>query len=438
MLRKVIVLMALVGVWPIVGAAQPSAKLDKLSDAVEPQVIAWRRYLHQHPELSYAETQTAAYIATALRSLPGIEVQTGVGRTGVKAVLKGGRPGPVVALRSDMDGLPVEERNALPFRSTARAMWQGQETGVMHACGHDAHMAMLLGAAQILAQLRDELPGTVVFLFQPAEEWGGAESSPSGAYAMVADGALENPHVDVVFGQHIFGGHPGGTINYRGGSTMASTDNFSITVKGTGGHGAMPWLSKDPIVTAAQIVTALQTIVSRQVNLPEGAAVVTVGQLHGGNRNNIIPEQATLSGTIRALNEDTRTRIHSAVTEIAQHTAQASGLTAEVDIGRSYSVLRNDPELTAKIVPALQRAAGRDRVVETPPQLASEDFGAFSTKVPGVFWFLNASPYPDRAGAGNHSPLFEIDEQYLKTGVRALVSVTLDYLETAAAEAKTP
>jgi amidohydrolase len=192
------------------------------------------------------------------------------------------------------------------------------------------------------------------------------------------------------------------------------------------------------IVTAAQIVTALQTIVSRQVNLPEGAAVVTVGQLHGGNRNNIIPEQATLSGTIRTLNEDTRTLIHSAVTEIAQHTAQAFGLNAVVDIGRSYPVLRNDPELTAKILPALQRAAGRDRVVETPPQLASEDFGAFSTKVPGVFWFLNASPYPDRAGAANHSPLFEIDEQYLKTGVRALVSVTLDYLETAAAEAKTP
>ena len=429
MLHKTLILVALAGAVPLAATAQPSADLDQLSAAVQPQVITWRRYLHQHPELSYEETQTAAYLAAALRALPGIEVHTGIGKTGIKAVLKGGKPGPVVALRADMDGLPVEERNALPFRSTARAMWQGVETGVMHACGHDTHMAMLLGAAQILSQVRAELAGTVVFLFQPAEEWGGAASTvPSGAYAMVTDGALENPHVDVVFGQHILAGYPGGTINYRSGGTMASSDNFSITVKGVGGHGAMPWLSKDPIVTA------LQTVVSRQVNLPEGAAVVTVGQLHGGNRNNIIPEQATLSGTIRTLNETARKQIHAAVTQIAEHTAQASGLTAEVAIASGSPVLRNDPQLTAKIVPALQRAAGSDHVAESPPQLASEDFGAFSSSVPGVFWFLNASPYPDRAGPANHSPLFEIDERALETGVRALVSVTLDYLETAARE----
>jgi amidohydrolase len=293
---------ALLLAWLPQASAQSS--VDASIDKVEPSVIAWRRHIHQNPELSFQEVKTAAYVAERLRAIGGLEVQTGVGKTGVKAVLKGGKPGPVIALRADMDALPVEERNELPFRSVAKAMYQGSETAVMHACGHDTHVAMLLGAATVLAEMRAELPGTIVFLFQPAEEGGG------GAFAMVADGAMDNPKVQAVFGQHIGAGHPGGRINYRFGGTMASSDSFYITVKGAGGHGAMPWFSKDPIVTAAQIVTNLQSVVSRQANLSEGAAVVTVGQFNGGNRVNIIPETATLSGTIRTLNETTRTQVH--------------------------------------------------------------------------------------------------------------------------------
>jgi amidohydrolase len=416
------------------GLAAPGAQaqdINAAADAVEPRVVEWRRHIHQHPELSFQEVKTAQYIAEALRAMPGIEVQTGLGGTGIKAVLKGGKRGPVVALRADMDALPVEEKNELPFRSLAKAPWQGKETPVMHACGHDTHVAMLLGAASILSSLRADLPGTVVFLFQPAEEWG-SMGSPSGAFAMVAAGAMDNPKVDAVFGQHIGSGHPGGAISYRSGGTMASADGFTITVKGIGGHGAMPWLSKDPIATAAQIVTNLQSIVSRQVNLSEGAAVVTVGQFNAGNRINIIPEEATLAGTIRTLNEPTRTQVHEAVTRMAQKVAEASGLTADVKISRGYPVLNNDARLTASMVQALERAAGPGQVREIPPRLASEDFGAFAAAAPGFFWFLNASPHADRAGAPNHSPQFMVDEKYMKTGVKALVNVALEYLSAAA------
>ena len=263
-------------------------------------------------------------------------------------------------------------------------MWQGKETGVMHACGHDAHVAMLLGAAEILSKVRAEIPGTVVFLFQPAEEGGG------GAFEMVKAGVMQNPKVDAVFGQHVTAVAPGGVIGYRRGSTMASADSFHVTVKGVGGHGAMPWQTKDPILTAAQIVTALQTIVSRQVDLSKGAAVVTVGQIAGGNRDNIIPEQATLSGTIRTLNEPTRKEIHEAIERTAQKTAEAAGLTAEVKITRIYPVLVNDAALATRMLAALERATGPGRVSEMPPVLGSEDFGAYTQAAPGFFWFLNA------------------------------------------------
>lgn len=415
------------GLAATLGARAAPLLPDKTFDAIEPQVIAWRRHIHENPELSFQEVRTAAYVAQALRALPGIEVFTGIGKTGVKAVLRGGRPGPVIALRADMDALPVEERNELPFRSKVRTQWQGKETGVMHACGHDAHVAMLLGAATLMSGMRADLPGTVVFLFQPAEEGGG------GAYAMVADGALENPKVEAVFGQHIGAGAPGGGIGLRRGGTMASSDQFRIVVKGAGGHGAMPWTTRDPIVTAAQIVTLMQSIVSRQANLSSGAAVVTVGQLQGGNRENIIPEEATISGTIRTLTEATRKQTHEALTRMAQNVAAASGLTAEVSILRGYPVLNNDPALTSRVIDSLEQTVGKAMVAEVPPVMASEDFGAYSSKVPGVFWFLNASPFPDRAGPSNHSPLFAIDEQYMKAGVKALVNVSLDYLGARAA-----
>lgn len=406
-------------------AAQPATAA--LIDAVEPRVVAWRRHIHENAELSYQEEKTAAYVADALRAMPGIEVKTGIAKTGIKAVLRGGKPGPVIALRADMDALPVEERNDLPFRSKAKAMWQGKETPVMHACGHDTHVAMLLGAAEVLSKMRAELPGTVVFLFQPAEEWGG-QDSPSGAARMIAEGVMDNPKVEAVFGQHIGAAYPGGSIGWRKGGTLASGDGFYITVKGQGGHGAMPWLSKDPIVVAAAIVTALQTIVSREVNLPSGAAVVTVGQISGGNRINIIPEQAMLSGTIRTFTDDTRKLATEAVERVAKRTAEAHGLTAEVRIERGYGVTSNDAALTGRMVEALERAAGKSMVGEAPPVMASEDFGDFARVAPGMFWFLNASPYADRAGAPNHSPQFMIDEKYMKTGVKALVEVALGYL----------
>lgn len=400
---------------------------DAMADAVESKVIAWRRHLHQNPELSFQEVKTAAYVVEALRAMPGFEIQTGLAKTGVKAVLKGGRPGPVVALRADMDALPVEEKNDLPFRSQAKAQWQGKETPVMHACGHDAHVAMLLGVAEIFSKMRDELPGTVVFLFQPAEEWGG-QGTPSGAFGMVAAGAMDNPKVDAVFGQHIGAGAPGGAIAYRRGGTMASSDGFYVTVKGAGGHGAMPWLSKDPVVVAAQIVTNLQSVVSRQADLSSGAAVVTVGQLNAGNRINIIPETATIAGTIRTLTEDTRNRVHEAVARMAEKTAEASGLSAEVKISRGYPVLSNDPALTGRMLAALERATGPGMVREIPPILASEDFGAYSAAAPSFYWFLNAPVQDDKAGAPNHSPLFMIGEKHLKTGVKAMVNVALEYL----------
>lgn len=422
MLRRVIVAsLAACAIHP----ALAQTGTDAMADAVEAKVIAWRRHIHQNAELSYQEVKTAAYVAEALRAMPGIEVQTGIAKTGIKAVLKGGKPGPVVALRADMDALPVEERNDLPFRSQARAMWQGRETGVMHACGHDAHVAMLLGAAEILSKARAEIPGTVVFFFQPAEEGGG------GAFVMVKEGAMDNPKVDAVFGQHIGARAPGGMIAYRRGGTMASADSFHVTVKGVGGHGGMPWSTKDPIVTAAQIVVSLQTIVSRQADLSQGAAVVTVGQIAGGNRTNIIPEEATLSGTIRTLNEPTRMQIHEAIERMAKRTAEAAGLTADVRIERGYPVLSNDPALTSRMLGALGRATGgNERVIEIPPVLGAEDFGAYSQRAPTFFWFLNAPPQDDKSGAPNHSPLFMVGEKHMKTGVKALVNVALEYLRS--------
>ena len=401
--------------------AQTRADAAALIDAAEPKVITWRRHIHQNAELSFQEVKTSAYIVEALKAMPGFEIQTGIAKTGIKAVLKGGKPGPVIALRADMDALPVEERNDLPFRSTARAEWQGKDTGVMHACGHDAHVAMLLGAAEVLSKIRADLPGTVVFLFQPAEEGGGGE------FEMVKAGVMDNPKVEAVFGQHIGTSLPAGAIRYRRGSVMASSDNFSITVNGVGGHGGMPWRSKDPIVTAAQIVTNLQSVVSRQTDLSQGAAVVTVGQFTGGNRSNIIPESATMTGTIRTLNEASRTQVHEAVIRMAKGTAEASGLTADAKVDRGYPVLSNDAALVDKTLGFLQQST--DRVMEIQPVLGSEDFGAFTQSAPGFFWFLSAPPQDDKAGAPNHSPLFMIGEKHMKTGVKALVNVALGYLQ---------
>ena len=429
---------AIAALLPAAAAAQPpslAARADALVAKGESQVIAWRRWIHQNPELSYQETKTAATIAGALAAMPGMKVREGIAKTGVKGVLVGGKPGPVIALRADMDALPVEEKTGLAYASVSKAMWRGQESFVAHACGHDAHVAMLLGAADALARMREDLPGTVVFLFQPAEEWGGDDNgTPSGATLMVREGVLADPKVELVLGQHVGGESPSGTIRLRKGSIMASGDDFRIVVKGKGSHGAMPWGGKDPILVAAEIALSMQTIVSREANLvDEGPLVVTVGVLQGGNRENIIPETAELRGTIRTLSEKTRRLAHASVKRKAEKIAEASGLTAEVTLTLGYPVLTNHPGLVERVWPALERAAGAGRVLEVPPIMAAEDFGAFGAGIPTMYWFLAASPLGDRPGPPNHSPFFTIDEAVLAVGTRALVQASIEVLSRPAA-----
>jgi amidohydrolase len=329
-----------------------------------------------------------------------------------------------------MDALPVEEKTGLPFASRTKAMWQGKETFVAHACGHDTHVAMLLGVAQVLSQMRSDLPGTVVFIFQPAEEWGEAGGVPSGATQMVKAGVLLDPKVDAVLGQHVGFEAPAGSIRYRSGAIMASGDDFRITVKGKGSHGAYPWNGKDPIIVAAEIALSLQTIVSRELDLVEnGPAVVSVGAINAGNRENIIPEEAVMIGTIRTLSEASRVQARESLKRKAEKISEASGLTAQVAFTIGYPVLTNDPALLKLILPALTQAAGAGKVVETPPILAAEDFGAYGAGIPTLYWFLAASPLGDKPGPPNHSPFFTVDESVLKVGVRAMTGATLAFLQ---------
>lgn len=404
--------------------AAVAADAERRIEAGLRQVVTWRRDFHQHPELGMQETRTSKIIADHLRSL-GLEVQVGVpgAPTAVVGVLKGGKPGRVVGLRADMDGLPVTEQVDLPFKSTAKAMWNGAETGVMHACGHDNHMAILLGAATALAGMKDQLPGTVKFIFQPAEE------GPGGAEPMVKAGVLKNPNVDAVFGLHVFP-FPAGQIVYRSGPLMASADEFTITITGRQTHGAVPWGGVDPIVIGAQIVTAFQSIVARQVNIAEAPAVVTVGKFAGGNRSNIIPDTVELVGTIRAFDEGERTKIRERVRAIATNYATASGATAKVEFGLGYPVTKNDPALTERMVPTLKRVAGDAQVKVGALTGTAEDFSYFQQDVPGLFFFLGVTPPSQDASkaALNHSPLFFADETALPVGVRALTHLTLDYL----------
>jgi amidohydrolase len=397
------------------------------ADALEQQVIEWRRHIHQNPELSYQEHNTAAYIKAALETMPGYEIQTGIAQTGIKAVLKGGKPGPVVALRADMDALPVLERNDLPFKSTAKGQWQGKEVPVSHACGHDTHVAMLLGAAKVFSDMRDQLPGTVVLLFQPAEEQG--PGTPlSGANAMMKEGVLDKPKVDVIMGQHIGPAFPAGSIGYRQGSIMASGDVFTITLDGKGGHGSSPWSASSPVVAAAETVTALNNIIAQRTNPLDGTTVVTVGALQSGNRPNVLPESAHISGTVRSLSKMNQATAHDLIKLYAQNIANSHGLKSTVKIDTGYEVLISDPAVTQLVSPALNQATDGVGAKEVPPGMGSEDFGAFSKNIPLVFWRLNASPYADKPGAPNHSPEFMIDEKALRIGTRALVASSLTYM----------
>jgi amidohydrolase len=416
----------------VCGFAQVNAKLqskvDQMAVAIEPRMIEWRRNIHQNPELGNREFKTSAKIAEHLKSL-GIEVQTGVAHTGVVGILKGAKPGPVIALRADMDALPVTERNSLPFASKERTVFNGQETGVMHACGHDTHVAVLMATAEILAKNKNDLKGTVKFIFQPSEE-GPPAGEEGGAFLMVKEGMLDNPKADVIFGMHIQSISPLGRITYRPAGLMAASDWFSITVKGRQSHGSAPWMGVDPIVVSSQIIMGLQTIVSRQTELTKEAAVITVGRFQSGIRENIIPEEAFMAGTIRTLDEGMQEMIHEKIRLTATRIAESAGATAEVVIDKKTPVTYNDPALTEKVVASLQRAAGVENVVRINAVTGAEDFAFYQKKIPGFFFFVGAMP-PDQDPSkvpAHHTPDFMIDERGMLTGLKAMLNLTLDYM----------
>jgi len=411
-------------------------RIDEAAKRVEPSVVECRRDIHQHPELGNREVRTSKLVADKLRQL-GIEVRTPIAHTGVVGILRGGKPGRVVGLRADMDALPVTEQVDLPFKSTVRTTYNGQEVGVMHACGHDAHVAILLGVAEVLSSVRSELPGTVVFLFQPAEE-GAPLGEEGGAALMVKEGALDNPKVDAVFGLHVTSRCPVGELAYRAGAEMAAVDSFRIKVHGKQTHGAYPWLGVDPIVTASQIVLALQTIPSRQLDVSLAPAVVTVGAIHGGVRNNIIPDDVEMLGTIRSLDEKMRSDIHERIKRTAEDIASSAGAKADVTIENGYPVTYNDPKLTEQTAPTLRRMT--QDIVEMNATLGAEDFSFYQQKVPGLFFFLGTRPKNQTAeqAASNHSPLFYVDESGLGLGIRAMAHVAVDYLTTASSAGSGP
>jgi amidohydrolase len=405
------------------------AAVQAAADRVEPDVIAWRRDLHQNPELGNREVRTARIVAAHLRSLGFDQVLEKVAHTGVVGLLKGGKPGPVVALRADMDALPVVEETDVPFKSTVRTEWNGNPCGVMHACGHDAHTAILMGVASVLASIRDRIPGSVKLVFQPAEETPPI-GEDGGAKMMVAEGCLKNPDVGAIFGLHVTSIHPTGKIGYRSGPLMASADDFRVFVRGNQTHAAMPWRGIDPIVVGSQIVLGLQTIVSRRMNITHEPSVVTVGVFRGGVRHNIIPDEVRLEGTIRAFDEEHRNQLHEHVKRIAEMIAEAGGAKANVHIHRWYDVTVNHPGLTEWSVPTLARIAGDANVNVVDKVCGAEDFSFFQKEVPGFFYFMGCTPVERDAttAAPNHSPRFYVDEKALKLGVRTLSALALDWL----------
>ena len=419
-------------------AAHPAAQalqaqIDTRAKAIEQQLIAWRRDIHQHPEMGNLETRTAALVAAHLRKL-GMEVKTGVAVTGVVGLLKGGKPGPVVALRADMDALPVKEQVDVPFASKAKGVFLGKEVDVMHACGHDAHVAILMATAEVLAGMKEQLPGSVKFIFQPAEETP-ATFEPDGqkiwgAKQMIKEGAMQNPKVDAVFGLHVSSSYPAGWIAWRPGPAMAAADQFWIDVQGKQTHGARPWQGIDPIVTGSQIVMGLQTIISRQSNIALEPAVITVGTFHGGNRMNIVPDTVSMTGTVRTYDEGMKKDIHQRISTTATNIAESAGTTAKVKVVELYNAVVNPPDLTAQMAPTLQRVAGSGNYGVMPKASASEDFSFYQQEAPGLFFNLGVTPKgtePAKA-APNHSPHFYVDESGLIYGVRALASLTVDYM----------
>lgn len=415
------------GVW----AQNPlKQRADALTKAVETNVINWRRDFHAHPELSNREFKTAEKVAAHLTSL-GLEVRTGIAHTGVVGILKGGKPGPVIGLRADMDALPVIERGNLPFKSAVKSTYNGGDVGVMHACGHDAHVAILMGAAEVLSKMKQDLAGTVVFVFQPAEE-GPPAGEEGGADLMIKEGLLDNPKIEAMFGLHINSQTEVNKITYRAGGIMAASDWFYIKVHGKQSHGSQPWSGVDPIVISAQIIEGLQTIISRQVNLTEFPAVITVGKFESGVRANIIPELAEMTGTIRTLDTAMQRKIHQRIIRTVEKIAESGGGTAEVSIENKTPITFNNADLTAWALPSLKEAAGEKNVSERKPMTGAEDFGFYAQKVPSLFFFLGGMPKgqdPETAAA-HHTPDFFIDESGMILGVKTFSYLVLDYFST--------
>lgn len=406
------------------------AQLDSAAQAVEPRVIEWRRDFHAHPELSNREVRTAGIVAKRLRAL-NIQVKTGIGLTGVAGLLRGAQPGPTIALRADMDALPVTEQVDLPFKSKVTAEYRGETVGVMHACGHDAHVAMLLGVAEVLAGMRDQLRGQVLFIFQPAEE-GAPDGETGGASRMLAEGLFDIAKPEAVFGLHVIASLPTGVIGYRSGPMMAGSDRFAIEVKGRQTHGSRPWGGIDPVIVAGQIMTGLQLIVSRQVDITEIPTVISVGAIKGGIRFNIIPDSVEMVGTIRTFDKALREDVLQRMERTAKNIAAASGATATFSVGDSPNPpVINDPELTQQSLPSLERIAGKGNVRTISLQTTAEDFSFYGQQVPALFFWVGITP-PDRdpeTAAFNHSPLFYVDEKGMSVGMRAMLAVATDYLQ---------
>jgi amidohydrolase len=427
-MRKLTVLLIPFCVLTISSFAQLSPKISSAIDKVERKCIAWRHQLHQYPELGNREFKTAKLIAEHLKSL-GLEVKEGVAKTGVVALLKGAKPGPCIALRADMDALPVVERVNIPYASKEKTNYNGQEVGVMHACGHDTHVAMLMSVAEVLSSVKAELKGTVKFIFQPAEE-GAPEGEEGGAELMVKEGVMENPTVDAIFGLHIESDIKAGTIEYKSGAFMASSDWFTIKVKGKGSHGSQPWLGIDPIAISAQIIDGLQMIVSRQSELTKAPVVITVGKINGGVRNNIIPEECTMDGTIRTLDNKMQQDVHQKIKFTAQKIAEAGGATAEVSIDTKTLVTYNDPELVKKMLPSLQKAIGTTNVSEREWVTGAEDFSYYGTKAPSFFFYLGGKPAGATTSAPHHTADFYVDDSGMKTGIKAFCQLVTDYMSS--------
>ena len=410
-------------------AIDMSRDIDAATAKIMAKVVEWRRHIHQYPELGNQETKTAKYVEDHLRRL-GMEVRTGVAKTGVVGILKGSQPGPVIGLRADMDGLPVTERNSLPFASKEKAVFNGLNVGVMHACGHDSHVAMLMGTAEVLVGMKDKLRGTVVFIFQPAEE-GPPAGEEGGAPLMVKEGVMDNPKIDAIFGIHINSQTEIGKIRYKSGATMAASDWFSIKVKGKQTHGSQPWAGIDPIAAATQIYTGLQMIVARQSELTKAPVVITVGRINGGIRENIIPEEMTMSGTIRTLDSAMQKDVHEKIRNTATKIAESMGATAEVSIDTKTLVTYNTPELVQAVLPSLQKAAGKENVIESEWTTGAEDFSYFGEKAPSFYFFVGGMPKGKNSkdAAPHHTPDFYIDDSRLDIGIKAFCNIVFDYVK---------